>query len=125
VASRITIESLVTIICPLRLMIKFTANIGKFKVFHKENIKIMERVAIYIGLYGFFSLLGGTINIGSTSVTKTIITESALGEFDISKFGINFSIEVLAIISVVSIIIAIIEIIKNGIEIQEENDLTV
>jgi len=118
--------SLVTIICPLRLMIKFTGNIRKFKVFHKDNIKIMERVAIYLGLYGFLSLIGVTINTeGSASVTRAIITESAIGELDISKFGINLSLEVFAIISVVSIIIAMIEIIKNGIEIQQENDLTV
>lgn len=115
-----------TIIWSLRLMIKLLCNIEKTKIFHKDNIRIMERIAIYLGIYGLFTLIGATANISIfLGVANTTIVETDLRTLNISKFGINFSIEVLAVISVVSIIIAMIEVIKSSIKIQEENELPV
>lgn len=114
------------IIWPLRLMIKFVCNIGKFKIFHKANIRIMKRIAISLGLYGLFSLIGGSVNkLAFLSVTHTTTVITDLNTLDISGFGIDVSVDVLAIISAISIIIAMIEVIKIGIKIQEENQLTV
>lgn len=112
-----------TIVYALYLTIKLINNISVTKLFHSDNIKLMEKAAFSIGIYGLTSALGISSDFAvNAGFLKEII---ANGTLSTSGISLNFSINVLAIISIVSIIVTMVELIKDGIRLKEENDLTV
>lgn len=112
-----------TVLYPLYLMIKLIKNIENTKVFNKENIKIMEKIGFYLAIFVILSILGFSLNGElNVKVAKEVIMA---GKLDIWGFNLNFSVITVAILSVVSIIIAMVEVLKEGLNLKEENDLTV
>ncbi|MGL4772233.1 MAG: DUF2975 domain-containing protein [Clostridium sp.] len=118
------LASFLTISYPLLLMIKVINNIGTTRVFAKENIKLMERAGAFLGVYALLYMIGFSVDFSTKmGYGETLIKDGVLE--NISGFSLNFSMAAIAIMSVISIIVVIVEIIKEGIKIKEENELTV
>ncbi|MFB1051617.1 DUF2975 domain-containing protein [Paraliobacillus sp. JSM ZJ581] len=112
-----------TIVYSLYLMIRLIKNLEKDKIFNKENIKLMERIVRSLVVFSLLAILGISIN-GSFSIgfSRWSIQNGVL---DFSGFNLNFSVFIMAILSIIIIIIAMVEVFKEGLNLKEENDLTV
>lgn len=112
-----------SILYPLYLTIKLIKNMEKTRIFNKENIKIMERIGLSLVIFALLCILGFSSNGELTvKVAREVVMD---GKLDILGVNLNFSVFTVAILSVVSIIIAMVEVFKEGLNLKEENDLTV
>lgn len=112
-----------SILYPLYLMIRLIKNLEKYKIFNGENIKLLQRIVRALVVFAFLTILGiSTSNGFSIEFSRWSIRNGAL---DVSGISLHFSVFIIAILSIIIIMIAMVEVFKEGLNLKEENDLTV